>query len=587
MPFTPVPGTNPIEYTWTNGMGTVAVNNHIAAVGGVATGGAPGGPAATQLTAKDWAIAIDPRDSAPGAPVRPGGVNLQARYNTLGVWLNRAPAESARVFEELAESVRQAESAAHGLPTATPAARLVAMPAGTTTALAINSDMTGDLCWLIVAMKLCPELAVAVRIGPTEKHLRVCSDMIGQLVGEGLGGRTILVTGPTPHRHAPVPDWARGAKATHWHPVHITLLSLPARTFVESCLSTSRRVFEAAREQALDDQRSVADVACELFNQSLTQNLGNADRLAIDGAIQTLTTNPGCLSTHAGYILLANRVEDYNYQHNTTAARLAAVDGARGARRLVTFGRPPVGGGANHIDLYTNHARTDGQRAYFWAALKVRMRQLGRDVVIVGGRSGTFDIAYHSGEEPTGGGLCWDIAGAARRDPEVDRLQQQAGPGGNSGLSLAALALIASDRNNGGGEVGDIAARLTALLNGGAPGAVRNATFAVGPATQIAGAESQAMRNAEVGRALFQGQTAGTMGSVQLGTTQRLSDQIVSDVAWREATTARRAMPGVALAHPAAVPKPSPHAVQFRCPVCGDTQPMKARYRLRRIFDKH
>ncbi|MHA7630479.1 hypothetical protein [Corallococcus sp. M7] len=450
--------------------------------------------------------------------------------------------------------------------------------------IAINSDMTGDLCWLIVAMRVCLDLAVAIRIGPTEKHLRVCSAMIEQLVDEGLGGRTILVTGPTPPQHPP--DWARGSKATHWHPVHITRASLPGGVNVESCLSTSRRVFEAAREQALDEQRSDADVACELFSQSLTQNLGNAERVAIDGAIQALTQNPGCLSTHAGYILLANRVEDYNCQHNTTAARLNAVDGARGARRLVTFGRPPVGGGANHIDLYANHARTDRQRAYFWAALKARMRQLGRDVVIVGGRSGTFDIAYHSGEEPTGGGLCWDIAGAARRDPEVDRLQQQAGPGGNSGLSLANLAVIASDRNNGNGEVGDIVARLTELLSAG-PGAVRNATFAVGPATQIAGAESQAMRNAEVGRDLFHRQTAGAMGTVQLGKTLRIADQIVSDLAWREATKARGALPGVALADPAAAPKPSPHAVQFQCPVCGDTQALKGKYRLHRIFTRH
>ncbi|RKH89433.1 hypothetical protein D7Y21_10440 [Corallococcus sp. AB045] len=584
MPFTPVPATYPIQYTWTNGP-TAALNRRISDVGGVATGG---GGAATRLSAKDWASALDPRESVMGAPIRPGGVDARARYNALGAWVTRAIADSGRIFEELADAVRLAESIDSVLPTGTPAAPLALMPDGTTSAIAINSDMTGDLCWLIAAMKLCPELAVAIRIGPTEKHLRVCSAMIEQLVDERLGRRTILITGPVPPQHAPVPAWATGSKTTHWHPVHIARASLPARTNVESCLSTSRRVFEAAREQALDDQRSVADVACELFKQSFADRLMLTERNAIDGAIQALTQNPGCLSTHAGYILVANRLEDYNCQHNTTAARLAAVNGARGARRLVTFGRPPVGGVGNHIDLYANHARTERQRAYFWAALKATMRQLGRDVVIVGGRSGTFDIAYHSGEEPTGGGLCWDIPGAARRDPEVDRLQQQAGPGGNSGLSLASLAPIASDRRNGGdAEAGDIAARLTGLLYGGGPGLVRNATFASVTATTVAGAESQAMRNAEVGRALFQGQTAGNMGSVQLGTTERLSDQIVSDLAWREATTARRALPGVALAHPAAVPKPSPDPAQFRCPVCGDTQPMKAKYRLHRIFNRH
>ncbi|MBN8467397.1 hypothetical protein JYJ95_12810 [Corallococcus exiguus] len=580
MPFTPVPGTYPIQYTWTNGP-TAAVNNRILAIGGVATGGAR---AATQLSAKDWATAIDPRESAPGAPPHPGGA---VRYNTLRVWVNRAP-ESAAVFEELADSVRQAESADSVLPTATPTARLAAMPDGTTSVIAINGDMTGDLCWLIAAMKLCPELAVAIRIAPTEKNLRFCTVMIEQLIDERLGRRTILITGPVPPQGAPVPAWARGAKATHWHPMHLARASLPAGTKVESCLSTSRRVFEAALEQALDDQRSVADVACQLFKEAYADRLMTAERVAIDGAIQALTQGAGCLSTHAGYILVANRVEDYNCQHNTTPARLAAINLSRGARRVVTFGRPPVGGAGNHIDLYTNHARTDRQRVYFWAALKATMRQLGRDVVIVGGRSGTFDIAYHSGEEPTGGGLCWDIAAAARRDPEVDRLQQQAGPGGNSGLSLATLAPIASDRRNGGdAEAGDIAVRLAGLLNGGGPGLVRNAILPGGPATAIAGAESLAMRNAEVGRAYFQSRTAGNMVSAQLGVTENLPEQIVSDRAFREATRVRGALAGVALAHPAAVPKPSPHAAQFRCPTCGDTQAMKARYRLHRIWERH
>ncbi|NPD27359.1 hypothetical protein HPP06_28465 [Corallococcus exiguus] len=510
------------------------------------------------------------------------------RYNTLGVWVNRSPDATTAVFEELADSVRRAESADSVLPTATPAARLAVMPDATTSVIALNSDMTGDLCWLIAAMKLCPELAVAIRIAPTEKNLQFCTAMIEQLVDERLGRRTILITGPVPPQGAPVPPWATGAKVTHWHPVHLARACLPLGTNVESCLSTSRRVFEAALEQALDEQRSVADVACQLFKESYADRLMNAERLAIDGAIQALTQAGGCLSTAAGYILVANRVEDYNCQHNTTPARLAAVNAARGARRVVTFGRPPVGGGGTHIDLYANHARTERQRAYFWAALKATMRQLGRDVVIVGGRSGTFDIAYHSGEEPTGGGLCWDIAAKPRRDPEVDRLQQQAGPGGNSGLTLATLAPIASDRRNGGdAEAGDITARLTGLLHGGGPGLVRNAILPGGVATAIAGAESLAMRNAEVGRAIFQGHTAGNMASAQLGTTLNLSEQIVSDRAFKEATRVRGALPGVALANPAANPKPSPHAAQFRCPTCGDTQAMKARYRLHRIWDRH
>ncbi|WP_375758693.1 hypothetical protein [Corallococcus exercitus] len=581
MPFTPVPGTYPIQYTWTNGA-TAAVNNRIAAVRGVATGGVG---AATQLSAKDWAIAIDPRESAAGAPPRPIGVAVNARYNTLGAWVNRAP-ESAQVFAELADSVRRAESADSLLPTATSAAPLAHMPEATTSAIAINSDMTGDLCWLIVAMKLCPDLAVAIRIGPTEKHLRVCSAMIEQLVAARLGRRTILITGPAPAPGAPVPGWATGSKTTHWHPVHIARASLPPGTNVESCLSTSRRVFEAAVEQAMEEQRSIADVACELFEQTLTERLMVTEKNAIDAAIRALTQAPGCLSTAAGYILVANRVEDYNYQHNTTPARLAAVDGARGVRRLVTFGRPPVGGGGSHIDLYANHARTEAQRAYFWARLKAKMRELGRDVVIVGGRSGTFDIAYHSGEEPTGGGLCWDIAAAAQRDPEVDRLQQQAGPCCNSGLSLATLATVASQRDAGAGAVGDIAARLTGLLHGG-PGAVRNPILPPGPATTVPGADSQAMRNAEVGRAAFEANTAGNMISAQLGTTLNLSEQIVSELACKEANRVRPVLPGVALPNPAAAPKPSPHPFLFRCPFCGDTQQQKSKYRRHRFWNRH
>ncbi|NOK12999.1 hypothetical protein [Corallococcus exercitus] len=581
MPFTPVRGTYPIQYTWTNS-GVAAVDNRVAAVNGVATGG---GGAATQLSAKDWAIAIDPRESAVGAPPRPFGVDARARYNTLGAWVNRAP-ESAQVFEELADSVRLAESADSLLPTATPAARLAHMPDGTASAIAINSDMTGDLCWLIVAMKLHPDLAVAIRIGPTEKHLRVCSAMIEQLVAARLGRRTILITGPTPAHGAPVPGWATGSKATHWHPVHIARASLPVGTNVESCLSTSRRVFEAAVEQAMEEQRSIADVACELYAQTLTERLMVTEKNAIDAAIQALTQPPGCLSTAAGYILVANRVEDYNYQHNTTPARLNAVNGARGLRRLVTFGRPPVGGGGNHIDLYANHARTEAQRAYFWARLKARMRQLGRDVVIVGGRSGTFDIAYHSGEEPTGGGLCWDIAAAAHRDPEVDRLQQQAGPCCNSGLSLASLGTVASHPRNGVGEAGDIAARMTGLLSAG-PGAVRNPILPAGPATTVPGAESQAMRNAEVGRAIFEANTAGHMISAQLGATLNLSEQIVSDLCCKEANRVRPALPGVALPNPAAAPKPSPHPYLFQCPFCGDTQQQKAKYKRHRFWNRH
>ncbi|WP_236068917.1 hypothetical protein [Citreicoccus inhibens] len=582
MPFTPVRGTYPIQYTWTDGA-VAAVNNRITAVRGVATGG---GGAATQLSAKDWAIAIDPRESAAGAPARPVGVDLNARYNTLGAWVNRAP-ESARVFEELADSVRRAESEDCSLPTATSAAPLAHMPDGTTSAIAINSDMTGDLCWLIAAMKLCPSLAVAIRIGPTEKHLRVCSAMIEQMVAARLGRRTILITGPVPALGAPVPVWARGTKATHWHPVYIARASLPAGTNVESCLSTSRRVFEAAVEQAMEEQRAIADVACELFAQTLTERLMSNEKNAIDGAIQALTQAPGCLSAAAGYILVANRVEDYNYQHNTTPARLAAVNGARGIRRVVTFGRPPVGGGGNHIDLYANHARTEAQRAYFWARLKATMRELHRDVVIVGGRSGTFDIAYHAGEEPTGGGLCWDIAAAARRDPEVDRLQQQAGPCCNSGLSLATLATGASQRAAGAGVVGDIAARLTGLLNGG-PGAVRNPILPAGPATTIPGADSQAMRNAELGRAIFQSHTVGRMVSANLGVTPNLAEQVVSDLACKEANRVRPlVLAAVPLPNPAADPKPSPHSYMFRCPFCGDTQQLKGKYKRHRYWNRH
>ncbi|MFP2895692.1 hypothetical protein [Corallococcus sp. 4LFB] len=274
------------------------MNNRITAVNAVATGG---GGAATQLSAKDWAIAIDPRESAAGAPPRPIGVAGGAHYNTLGAWVNRAPV-SAQVFEELADSVRLAESADSQLPTATPAARLAHMPDGTTSAIALNSDMTGDLCWLIVAMKLHPDLAVALRIGPTDKHLRVCSAMIEQLVEAG---------------------------------------------------------------------------------------------------------------------------------------------------------------------------------------------------------------------------------------------------------------------------------------------AVHNAILPAGPATTVPGAESQAMRNAEVGRAIFEANTAGHMISAQLGATPNLSEQIVSDLACKEANRVRPALPGVALPNPAAAPKPSPHPYLFRCPFCGDTQQQKSKYRRHRFWNRH
>ncbi|WP_157758492.1 hypothetical protein [Cystobacter fuscus] len=580
MPFTPVRGTYPIQYTWTDGA-TAAINERIAACNGIATGGA-GAP--TQLTAKDWAIAIDPRESAAGAPLRhPPGVGNNARYNTLGAWVDRAR-ESELVFRELAESVRLAESECHALPTATPTARLAHMPAGTASAIALNSDMTGDLCWLIAAMRLHPNLAVAIRIGSTEKHLRVCASMIEQLVEERLGRRTILITGDAPA--GAVPPWAARTKTTHWHPVHIARASLPIGTHVESCLSTSRRVFEAAATQALNEQRSIADVACELFEDALTERLTSAEKSAIDGSIRALTVFPGCLSLNRGYILLANRDEKYNFQHNTSAARLAAVNGARGERRVVTFGRPPAGGGANHIDLYANHARTDRQRAYFWAALKTRMREAGRDVVIVGGRSGTFDIAYHSGEEPTGGGLCWDIAGAAARDPEVDRLQQQAGPGGISGLSLACLPPNATGKA-GEAHAGDIAARLTELLAGAGPGLIRNATFLADIATQVPGAESQAMRNAEVGRYRFQRATTGRMTSTALGATMTLHEQVVSDNACKEANKARPRPLGVPLPFPVSNPKPVPNRDSFRCPACGNTQQTKGKYLAHRTWERH
>lgn len=573
MPFTAVPRTYPIEYTWTDGA-SAAANARIVATGGVA--------GTTRLSAKDWAIAIDPRESAPGAPIRPGGVNIRARYNTLGAWVERAQS-SALVFADLAESVRLAESASSLLPTATPTAPLGVMPDGTTSVIALNSDMTGDLCWLIVAMRLYPDLAVAIRIGPTEKHLRVCTAMIEQLVDERLGRRTILITGATP---GAVPGWAARTKATHWHPVHIARASLPGGTNVESCLSTSRRVFEAAAPRALNEQRSIADVACQLFKETLTERMMSGEKNAIDGAIRSLTQPPGVLSTHAGYILVANRVEAYNYQHNTSATRLAAVNGARGARRLVTFGRPPDGIGGSHIDLYANHARTERQRAYFWATLKARMRELGRDVVIVGGRSGTFDIAYHSGEEPTGGGVCWDIAAAAPRDPEVDRLQQQAGPGGISGLSLATLDVNAAGPL-GGGEAGDIAARLTGLLYGGGLGLVRNATFAAGPATEVPGAESQAMRNAEVGRAYFQRATTGVMPSAALGATPTLYEQVASDAASKEANKVRARLAGAHLPYPVADPKPMPRRDSFRCPACGNTQQARGKYLAHRSWERH
>lgn len=577
MPFTRIPGTYPIKYTWTDSanLADAAINARIATCNAVATGGA-GAP--TQLTAKDWAIAIDPRESAAGAPPRPGGVDLRARYNTLGVWVIREAA-SELVFRELAESVRLAESECHALPTATPAARLAHMPAGTASAIAINSDMTGDLCWLIAAMRLYPTLAVAIRIGSTEKHLRVCADMIAQLVEERLGVRTILITGAAPVGAAPA--WAARTKSTHWHPVHIARASLPAAANVESCLSTSRRVFEAAATQALDEQRSIADVACELFKNALTKRLMVTEKNAIDARITALTQAAGCLSTHCGYILVANRDEAYNYQHNTSAARLAAVNGARGVRRVVTFGRPPAGGGGGtHIDLYANHARTDPQRAYFWAALKAKMRELGRDVVIVGGRSGTFDIAYHVGEEPSGGGLCWDIAGAAARDPEVDRLQQQAGPGGISGLSLASLPTAAAGPH-GGANAGDIAARLTSLLAG------RNATFAAGIATQVPGADSQAMRSAEVGRALFQRATTGRMASAAHGATLILHEQVVSDHACKEANKAHSRFPVAPLPFPVADPKPVPNRNSFRCPACGNTQQTRSKYLAHRRWERH
>ena len=528
MPFVSVVGTYPIEYQWTNG-GVGAINARIAACNGVATGaGAP-----TQLTAKDWAIAIDPRASAPGAPARPLGVHAQARYNTLGAWIQRDPA-STQVFEELAEQVRICENESHALTTCTPAARLGAMPAGTNCAIAINSDMTGDLCWLIVAMRSCPTLAVAIRIGSTEKHLRTCCDMIEQLVEERLGTRVILVTG-APLAAQP---WANGCKTTHWHPVDIVRRSLPNGTHVESCLSTSRRVFEAAVPRAQAEQRSVADVACELFRDGLTERLTAQERVAIDQRIVVLTTVGGPLSANVGYIFLASRDENYNFQHNTTPLRRAAVLGARGARTVITFGRPPAGPvPATHLDLFANHARTDRQRAYFWAALKQRMRELGRDIVIVGGRSGTFDIAYHSGEEPTGGGLCWDIAAKPARDPEVDRLQQQAGPGGVSGLSLASLPY--NTRNRAQDGAGDIAARLTELLGAG-PGALRNVNLPVGQARQIAGAESQAMRNAEVGRSTFERATVGGFRSAAVGASNIIVEQVVSDAVRVEAVNRRK-----------------------------------------------